>query len=357
MLDWAALRREYESLQDALSQPSLDNKDRVSLQKRSSQYSELLTIHDRTEAAQSELADNRRCREQERDEALCALYEEEIRACEKKIKELESELEELLFPSDERDQRSAFIEIRAGAGGQEAALFVADLYRMYYTYGLQRNWEVSIVEASKTDIGGYKELVAHVKGKSVFKYFKFESGVHRVQRVPKTENAGRVHTSTVTVAVMPEASDVEVNINPADLRIDTYRSSGAGGQHVNTTDSAIRITHIPTGVVVTCQDERSQTKNKARALKVLQARILEAEVAKRDAEESAQRKQQVGTGDRAEKVRTYNFPQNRVTDHRTDVTLKKLDLVMEGDLDDLLDPLFSWDMEQRRQKGSLFPLS
>ncbi len=354
MLDWNALQQEYDQLLQKLADPALDSKDRVALQKRSSQYEGLLVLNRQIKMIQQELNENRAHESSEKDEELKLLYTEEIAVGEKQLKALELELEELLYPADERDERSVFIEIRAGAGGQEAALFAADLARMYNNYALSKNWSVSIVEANTTDIGGYKEMVMHIKGKRVFKSFKFESGVHRVQRVPKTESQGRVHTSTVTVAVMSEASDVEVSINPQDLRIDTYRSSGAGGQHVNTTDSAIRITHLPTGLVVTCQDERSQIKNKAKAMKVLQARLFEAEVERRDAEESAQRKQQVGTGDRAEKVRTYNFPQNRVTDHRTNVTLKKLDLVMEGDLADLLEPLHEWDMEQRRKKGSLF---
>lgn len=353
MLDWILLQKEYEELIAKLASPAMDTRQRAVLQKQASQYSQVLDFHKQIVAVQQELESNKKQMEQETGD-MRQLYEEEVLQGQAKLAQLNKEFEEFLYPADERDERSVFIEIRAGAGGQEAALFAADLYRMYQNYALTKNWDVSIVDSSTTDLGGFKELVMHIKGKKVFKHFKFESGVHRVQRVPKTETAGRVHTSTVTVAVMPEVDDVDVNINPSDLRIDTYRSSGAGGQHVNTTDSAIRITHIPTGVVVTCQDERSQTKNKAKAMKVLQARIYEAEREKREAQESAARKQQVGTGERAEKIRTYNFPQNRVSDHRTEVSLKKLDLVMQGDLDDLIAPLLDWDIQQRRARGSLF---
>lgn len=353
MLDWIHLQKEYDELIVKLVDPSLDQRQRAALQKQASQYGHVLDFHKKITESEQELAENRRQLEQDPGD-MRQLYEEEIVSIQARLIQLSRDLEDFLYPADERDNRSVFIEIRAGAGGQEAALFASDLHRMYQNYALSRGWDVSVVDSNTTDIGGFKELVMHIKGKKVFKHFKFESGVHRVQRVPKTEAAGRVHTSTVTVAVMPEVDEVDVNINPSDLRIDTYRSSGAGGQHVNTTDSAIRITHIPTGVVVTCQDERSQTKNKAKAMKVLQARIYEAEREKKEAQESAVRKQQVGSGDRAEKVRTYNFPQNRITDHRTDVTLKKLDLVMEGDLEDLINPLLEWDIQQRRAKGSLF---
>ena len=234
------------------------------------------------------------------------------------------ELDDILYPADERNDRSVYLEIRAGAGGQEAALFVADLQKMYTNYAQKMHWRVSVESVSTTDFGGFREIILHIQGKGVYGHLRYESGVHRVQRVPATETQGRIHTSTVTVAVLPEAEEVDVTINPSDLRIDVYRSSGAGGQHVNTTDSAVRVTHIPTGVAVACQEERSQHKNKAKAMKLLQSRLLAAQMEKSEAEMRKQRKEQVGTGERAEKVRTYNFPQNRVTDHQVDVTLKSL---------------------------------
>jgi len=350
MLDWLKIQEEYDQLITKLSDPNLDNRVRADLQRKSTFISEILELHNQIVTLEKSIEELTIQKDNETGE-LKDLYNEEIVQAQANLKTLSGELEDLLYPADERNKRAAFIEIRAGAGGQEAALFAYDLYKMYNNYAIAKNWEVSIIEMHQTDIGGFKEMVMYVKGKNVYKFMKFESGVHRVQRVPKTETAGRVHTSTVTVAVLPEVDDVEVTISPADLRIDTYRAGGAGGQHVNKTDSAIRITHIPTGLVVTCQEERSQGKNKSRALKVLQARLFEQEKEKQDAALSAERKQQVGSGERSEKIRTYNFPQNRVTDHRTDVTLKKLDLVIEGDLDDLLNPLVEWDMVKRRSQG------
>ena len=253
--------------------------------------------------------------------------------------EIEAQARLLLIPKDPRDDKNLVLEIRAGTGGEEAALFAGDLFRLYVRYAEKHKLTVDMVEASETGIGGYKTVVALVEGKGAFKHFKFEAGVHRVQRVPATEASGRIHTSTVTVAVMPEVDEVDVRIDPADLRIDTFCSSGAGGQSVNTTKSAVRITHLPTGVVVTCQDERSQLKNRNKAMRTLRARIVEAEREKQEAEIAQSRKSQVGTGDRSEKIRTYNFPQNRVTDHRVGVTLHKLELVMEGDLDEIVQAL------------------
>lgn len=353
MLDWSLIQKEYDDLVQKLTNPSLDPRVRAILQRQVNQYTTVLDLHQKIEALENTIKINQQQIASEQGE-MRALYEEEIASCQAQVDVLKKQLDEELYPTDVRNERSVFLEIRAGAGGQEAALFAVDLFKMYSMYALSKNWKVSIIESSTTDLGGYKELIASIEGKNVFKYLKFESGVHRVQRVPKTEAAGRIHTSTVTVAVLPEVEDVDIVINPNDLRVDVYRSSGAGGQHVNTTDSAVRITHIPTGLVVTCQDERSQIKNKAKAMKVLQARLYEAEREKREAQEREARKQQVGSGERAEKIRTYNFPQNRVTDHRTEITLKKLDMVMQGDLEDLLNPLLVKEQADRRAQGVLF---
>ncbi|MBD3272765.1 peptide chain release factor 1 [Candidatus Dependentiae bacterium] len=353
-LNWELIKNKHKDLLKDLTNSNIDHKKRAELQRKETQYSNLISTHEKIEKLKNEIKDLREQIQQENDEELIILFEEEITENEKSLSELEKELEDFLYPADEQDERSVFLELRSGAGGQEAALFVSDLFKMYSNYALSKGWNISIVDSSQTDIGGYKELIAFIKGKNVYKHLKFESGVHRVQRVPKTEGSGRIHTSTVTVAVLPEAKDVDIQINPQDLRIDTFRASGAGGQHVNTTDSAIRITHIPTGVVVSCQDERSQIKNKAKALKVLQARLLQAEKERKESEISEKRKQQVGMGQRAEKVRTYNYPQNRITDHRINLTLKKLDIIMEGHLDELINPLMVWEKEERKKQESVF---
>jgi peptide chain release factor 1 len=255
---------------------------------------------------------------------------------------IEAELQIALLPKDPNDERNLFLEVRAGTGGDEAALFAGDLLRMYTRYAERQGWRVEIVSVSESDLGGYKEVIARVVGQGAFSKLKFESGGHRVQRVPVTETQGRIHTSACTVAVMPEADEVaEVNINPADLRIDTFRASGAGGQHINKTDSAVRITHIPTGIVVECQDDRSQHRNKAQAMSVLASRIMDAQTRAAQAKEAATRKSLIGSGDRSERIRTYNFPQGRITDHRINVTLYKLDAAMDGDIGELIDALIT----------------
>jgi len=264
---------------------------------------------------------------------------EELEGLEKQKRESEDKLKLLLTPADPLDTKNIIMEIRAGTGGDEAALFASDLYRLYTRYSEAKNWKIEIMSANANDIGGFKEIVFSVAGKSVYGNLRYESGTHRVQRVPETESGGRIHTSAVTVAVLPEAEETDVQINNEDLRVDVFRSSGPGGQSVNTTDSAVRITHIPTGLVVTCQDEKSQHKNKAKALRVLRARLYEAKEAKRRAERDEARKSQIGSGDRSQRIRTYNFPQNRVTDHRINLTLYKLDTVMQGEIDELLDAL------------------
>lgn len=262
--------------------------------------------------------------------------------------DLELEVRQALIPKDEADNRNAILEIRAGTGGDEAALFAADLFGMYKGYADARGWRLEIVDLTENDLGGYREVIAEITGDSVFQRLKYESGAHRVQRVPKTEASGRIHTSAATVAVMPEAEDVDVTINPADLRIDTYRSSGAGGQHVNKTDSAVRLTHIPTGIVVACQDERSQHKNRDKAMRVLKTRIYDAQRSKLDAQRAEQRRAQVGTGDRSERIRTYNFPQSRVTDHRINLTQQNLTDVLRGPaLDDIINALLAEENAQK----------
>ncbi|GHD68965.1 peptide chain release factor 1 [Jeongeupia chitinilytica] len=270
------------------------------------------------------------------------MAEEEIAAGKARITGLDAELQKALLPKDPNDERNIFLEIRAGTGGDESALFAADLFRMYTRYAERQRWQVEIVSASESDLGGYKEVIARVAGFGAYSRLKFESGGHRVQRVPATETQGRIHTSACTVAVMPEADEVgEIDINPADLRIDTFRASGAGGQHINKTDSAVRVTHLPTGIVVECQDDRSQHKNKARALAVLAARIKDVQDRERQSKEAAERKSLIGSGDRSERIRTYNFPQGRMTDHRINLTLYKLDAIMDGDLDELTQALIN----------------
>ncbi len=271
------------------------------------------------------------------DADLRELAKSEIAALEPRRTELEQQIRLLLIPRDPNDDKNAILEIRAGTGGTEAALFAYDLFRMYGRYAERRGWKVEPLSLSESEAGGVKEVIAAVSGESVFHRLKHERGVHRVQRVPTTESQGRIHTSTVTVAVLPEAEEVDIQINPVDLRIDVFRSSGPGGQSVNTTDSAVRVTHIPTGVVVQCQDEKSQLKNKTKAMKVLRARLLEAEQERAAGERASERRSQVGTGGRSEKIRTYNFPQSRITDHRAGVTVHQLETVLQGDLDDLLD--------------------
>ena len=281
---------------------------------------------------------------------LLELAQAEIDDLVTRAAELEEELKRLLLPRDPNDEKNVFVEIRAGAGGDEAALFAADLARMYTKYAERQRWRVEVMDASATGVGGYKEIILFVQGRGAWNRLKFERGVHRVQRVPVTESAGRIHTSTVTVAVLPEAADVDVRVDEKDLRVDVYRSSGPGGQGVNTTDSAVRITHVPSGLVVTCQDERSQIKNRAKAMRVLKARLLERAQEEQQAAIAADRRSQVGTGERSERIRTYNFPQTRVTDHRIGLTLHRLPAVLEGDLDELIETLAAAEQAERLQR-------
>jgi peptide chain release factor 1 len=344
----ASLRERLEGLVERLEEVSalLADPEVIGDQERfralSREYAEvdpLVAAYRRYRQAEDEIFGAREML-QEGDPELRALAAEEIAAAEARREALDQELQRLLLPRDPADERSLFLEVRAGTGGDEAALFAGDLFRMYSRYAEARRWEVEVLSASPGEHGGYKEVIARVAGRGAYSRLKFESGGHRVQRVPETEAQGRIHTSACTVAVLPEADEVEMaEISPSDLRVDTYRASGAGGQHVNKTDSAIRLTHLPTGIVVECQDERSQHKNRARAMALLQARLYAMERDRVAAEQAATRKSLIGSGDRSERIRTYNFPQGRVTDHRIGLTLYKLAEVLDGGLDALVDPL------------------
>ena len=286
------------------------------------------------------------------DAAFNDMVQQELRENWQKLEGLEQKIRLLLLPKDANDEKSIIMEIRAGAGGEEAALFAHSLHRMYTMYAARQNWACSVISLNETELGGVKEITFSIEGPGVYSRLKFESGVHRVQRVPETETQGRIHTSTATVAVMPEAEEVELELDPKDLRIDTFRSSGAGGQHINKTSSAIRVTHLPTGMVVECQDQRSQRENKDRALKVLRSRLLQQKQDAYDEEYNARRQSQVGSGDRSEKIRTYNFPQDRVTDHRIGLTLRNLQGVLDGDLDRVVEPLILADREEKLKQSS-----
>jgi peptide chain release factor 1 len=342
MADWkdkiADARARARALEERLADPAVARQP-AELAKAGKELAELRPVLDaarRWDETQKSLAEARALAD-DADAELAELAESELPELEAKSAALDAELRALLRPRDPNDAKDAILEIRAGAGGEEAALFAGELFRMYSRYAEAQGWKLELLSESATGSGGLKEVIAGISGKDVYGRLKYERGVHRVQRVPATEGAGRIHTSTVTVAIMPEAEEVDIAINPADLRIDVFRASGPGGQSVNTTDSAVRVTHIPTGVVVSCQDEKSQLKNKNKALKVLRARLLDAEREKQAAERASERRAQVGTGDRSEKIRTYNFPQSRITDHRAGVTVHQLDRVMEGDIEELLD--------------------
>lgn len=339
-----AVVNRYDQIGIELTRPDVASNNEV-FRKLMKEHSELTPIVEKykeyTDAKNAEQGALEILAEPGLDKDLKELAEEELKTAKENIEIFADELKILLLPKDPNDDKNVIVEIRGGAGGEEAALFAGSLYRMYSMYAESRRWSTEIVNANETELGGYKEISFMIEGAGAYSRLKFESGVHRVQRVPDTETQGRIHTSTVTVAVLPEAEDVELEINPADLKIDTFRSSGAGGQHINKTSSAIRVTHIPTGTVVECQDERSQFKNKDKALKILRSRLLDEKQREHDEAIASDRKAQVGTGDRSERIRTYNYPQGRVTDHRIGLTLYKLDQILNGDMDEVVDALIT----------------
>lgn len=350
-----AVRNRYEEVNRQLTDPSVisDNAKYKALMREYKKLTPIVEKFDRYAKAKENFDEAKSILDEggldpEFKEMVQAQYEENKELTEK----YSDELRILLLPKDDDDDRSCIVEIRAGAGGEEAALFAYNLYRMYTMYAESKGWKTEILSLNETELGGFKEVSFSVEGDGVYSRLKFESGVHRVQRVPDTETQGRIHTSTVTVAIMLEVDDVEVDINPNDLRIDTFRSSGAGGQHINKTSSAIRVTHIPTGMVVECQDQRSQLQNKEKALRVLRSRLYDQKKAAQDAEVARARKSQVGTGDRSERIRTYNYPQSRVTDHRIGLTIYRLERVMNGDLDEIIDALITADQAEKLKSSS-----
>ena len=335
------VERRYETLSHLLSQPELINRQ-DEFQKVAKEYAELgkvVDLYRRVKKLDQEIKDSQHLLAHEEDEEMKRLVKEELSRLTGEREKMEEDLRMVLLPKDPNDEKNILLEIRAGTGGDEAGLFAGDLFRMYTRFAEKQGWRMEVLNRHYTGVGGFKEIIALIEGKGVYSRLKYESGVHRVQRVPTTEAQGRIHTSTVTVAILPEAEEVDIQIDPNDLRIDIFRSSGPGGQSVNTTDSAVRITHLPTGMVVSCQDEKSQHKNKAKALKILRARLLDKVRGEKQVEISEKRRTQVGTGERSERIRTYNFPQGRVTDHRIGLTLYRLDGVLGGDLDEILNPL------------------
>ncbi|HMQ10151.1 MAG TPA: peptide chain release factor 1 [Oligoflexia bacterium] len=335
------VEKRFEALSNRLSLPEVvsNQKEFQKLSKEYADLRELVETYRQYRKITEEIAGAREMVQLADDPDMVSLAKAELEELEKKEEDFERDLKLLLLPKDPNDDKNVILEIRAGTGGDEAALFAADILRLYLRYAENLNWKIEVMSKSETGLGGIKEIIILIQGQGAYSQLKYESGVHRVQRIPQTETSGRVHTSAVTVAVLPEADDVDVKVEEKDLKIDVMRAGGPGGQSVNTTDSAVRVTHIPSGIVVICQDEKSQHKNKAKALKVLKSRLLEAEIAKKQEEESSFRKSMVGSGDRSERIRTYNFPQNRLTDHRIGLTSHKLDLIMEGDLEEVITAL------------------
>lgn len=342
----------FEEIMSELNEPSVVN-DQARFQKLMKEQSDLQPIVDaykEYKKCQETVEESLAMLEEESDEDMREMLKEELSDAKKRIEELEHELKILLLPKDPNDEKNVIVEIRAGAGGDEAALFAAEIYRMYVKFADMQHWKTEMMSLNENGIGGFKEAVFMINGKGAYSKLKYESGVHRVQRVPETESGGRIHTSTITVAIMPEAEEIDFQLDLNDCKFDVFRASGNGGQCVNTTDSAVRLTHIPTGIVISCQDEKSQLKNKDKALKILRSRLYEMELEKRHDAEAEARRSQVGTGDRSEKIRTYNFPQGRVTDHRIKLTLHRLDDVMNGDLSEVIDSLIAADQAIRLSK-------
>ena len=355
MLDkLAEVEKRYEDLERLMSDPQLLGQQREysKLAKERSELEEIVSRYREWRKVEQEIQDNRQLLE-ENDEAIRELAKEEVNVLRQRKEDLENRLKFLILPKDPNDNKNVMIEIRAGTGGEEAALFAGELYRMYTRYAESQGWRAEILSSNPTGLGGFKEIIIMIEGKGAYSRLKFEGGVHRVQRVPVTEGSGRIHTSAVTVAVLAEADEVEIDIDPKDIRVDVFRSSGPGGQSVNTTDSAVRITHEPTGIVVSCQDEKSQHKNRAKGMKILRARLLEKKQEEQRSEIAATRKLMVGSGDRSERIRTYNFPQGRLTDHRINFTIYQLDRVMEGQIDEVVEALIThYQAEALKATGS-----
>jgi peptide chain release factor 1 len=343
------IEEKYKDLSKKISDPEVISntsewqkyvKEHAQLEPVVEKYKEFKAVSEQLEEAKEMLKDKL-------DDDFREMVKEEVKELTEKKEELTQELKILLIPKDPNDDKNVIVEVRAGAGGDEAGLFAGDLFRMYSRYAERKGWKVEIMSSNDQGVGGFKEVIFMVKGKGAYSRLKYESGVHRVQRVPTTESSGRIHTSTATVAVLPEADDIDIEVNPSDVRIDVFRSSGNGGQHVNTTDSAVRLTHIPTGIVVSCQDEKSQLKNKEKAFKILKARLYDKYQRERDAELAEARRSQVGTGDRSERIRTYNFPQGRITDHRINLTVYKLESFLDGEIDEMIDSLITTDQAEK----------
>jgi peptide chain release factor 1 len=343
------IEKNYDDLERQLAQPEVyaDRQRYAELARSHSELAEVVAALREYRESLKEAREAGDMLREEQDPEMMEFLRDSLQAAEGRSEELERQIKIMLLPPDPRDEKDVIMEVRAGAGGEEAGLFAGDLYRMYTRYADRRGWKTEILSSSPSELGGFKEIIFSVRGRGAYSRMKYESGVHRVQRIPVTESGGRIHTSTATVAVLPEAEEVEVTIDPADLRVDVFRSTGPGGQSVNTTDSAVRVTHIPTGVVVSCQDEKSQLQNREKALRILRARLLRTEQERQQREQAEERRSQVGTGDRSERIRTYNFPQGRISDHRIGLTVHRLEDVLDGDLEEIIDTLASADRAER----------